>query len=270
MPISVIIATYDHPQWLCKVLLGYEAQNFTEFEILVADDGSGSETAEVVRRFQERGNIQVRHIYQTDDGFRKCRILNKAIRAAQHEYIVISDGDCIPKNDFLRVHHDERAPGRFLSGSYCKLPIVTSRAIGPEQILEQSCFQLSWLSRNGFGFCKAYFKLLSNKFYQRIMNILTPAACNLKGSNASFWKSDAIKVNGFNEAMAWGGEDREFGVRLQNLGIKPKHVRYNAICVHLYHERPYKDLAAVEKNKAIRQQSANSKLIRTPRGIDAL
>lgn len=104
----------------------------------------------------------------------------------------------------------------------------------------------------------------------RIFNRLTPTKCNFKGSNGSAWKQDVIAINGFDERMPWGGLDREFGVRLINSGIKPKHVRYNAIVIHLDHKRGYKDPKLVEENKQLRLFNEKHKVTRTDHGISQL
>lgn len=270
MSTSVIISTFNQPQWLRKVLIGYENQSIKDFELIIADDGSDEKTKVLIDEFKKKSLLDIVHIYQEDKGFRKCRILNKAIVAAKGDYIILSDGDCIPRADFVSVHLSERKTKHYLSGGYCKLPLETSNYITADVIASQQCFRLSWLNQHGFPFNKVYFKLLNNDIYAKIMNTLTPTACNLKGSNASFWKKDAIAINGFNEDMAWGSEDREFGIRLKNNGVNSKHVRYNAICLHLYHDRPYRDDAVVKKNKNIRILAEKNKIIYTENGIDKL
>lgn len=78
-----------------------------------------------------------------------------------------------------------------------------------------------------------------------------------------------MAVNGFDETMAYGGEDREFGVRLVNLGVKPKHVRYNAIVIHLDHKRGYVDPAIVKANKQHRIQVDQQGITQTAHGISS-
>lgn len=270
MTTSVIISTFNHPQWLRKVLVGYENQSVKDFELIIADDGSSDTTKNVIDEFQKKSHLNIIHVYQEDKGFRKCRILNKSLLIASGGYIILSDGDCIPREDFISVHLSERRKKSYLSGSYCKLPLETSQYITDDIIASQKCFRLSWLNKHGFPLNKIYLKLFKNAMYEKIMNFLTPAACNLKGANASFWKEDAMTINGFNEDMAWGGEDREFGIRLKNSGVQAKHVRYNAVCLHLYHDRPYRDDAIVQKNKDIRISSKENKVSYTDNGIDKL
>ena len=72
---SVIFTTYNHPAWLEKTLWGFSVQSYRDFEIIVADDGSGSETREVVERLTPQIDIPVRHLWQEDEGFQKVQTL---------------------------------------------------------------------------------------------------------------------------------------------------------------------------------------------------
>lgn len=270
MNLSVIMTTYNSPVWLEKVLWGYSCQTEMPLEVIVADDGSRPETGELVARLREETGLDLRHVWQRDDGFRKCRILNKAILHARGDYIVFTDGDCIPRADFLAVHKRRAAPGYFLSGSYFKLPMRTSEAITRDDILSGRCFDYAWLRANGLKTRRKTLKLRASARWAPLLNRTTLTACNLKGSNASVWLKDIIKVNGLDERMAWGGEDREFGVRLINAGVKPRHVRFDAICVHLDHSRGYADPAIVARNKALRLRVAKEGIIETPQGIRQL
>jgi hypothetical protein len=106
--------------------------------------------------------------------------------------------------------------------------------------------------------------------YAWVLNHATTAKASWNGCNSSGWKSDIIDVNGFNQNMQYGGLDRELGERLNNLGIKGKQIRYSAIVIHLFHERPYKTDATMEKNHNIRKHVRRTGIIRTPNGIEQL
>lgn len=270
MKLSVIMTTYNSPEWLEKVLWGYSAQTHKDFELIIGDDGSTEETREVIDRIREETGMTIKHIWQEDKGFRKCRILNKSILEVESDYVVFTDGDCIPRPDFLEVHASEAEPGRYLSGGYHKLPMSTSKAITKDDIVSGRCFDLKWLKAHGLKSSHKNSKLTATPLKARIFNALTPTACNFKGSNGSAWLKDIMAVNGFDERMPWGGLDREFGVRLMNLGIKPKHVRYNAIVIHLDHKRGYKNPELVAANKALRVNSKKQKVTRTEHGIEQL
>jgi len=270
MRVSVIVSTYNSPAWLEKVLIGYMCQSVLDFEMIIADDGSGEETARLIRDIQIRAPFGIRHVWQRDDGFRKCRILNKAILHATTPYIIFSDGDCIPRADFVATHVNRAEPGYYLSGSYFKLPMSTSRAINHDDIQSGRCFDTRWLYAHGLPRSRKTLNISANPFWAPVFNRLTPTRCNLKGSNASAWREDILRINGFDERMPWGGEDREFGVRLINIGIKPRHVRYDAICIHLDHARGYVDPQQVKANKALRLNNEKNRVTVTQYGIRQL
>jgi len=270
MQLSVIISTYNSPAWLEKVLWGYTCQTHREFQLIIADDGSDQRTTELLDRMRVETGLDIQHVWQEDKGFRKCRILNKAILQARHDYLVFTDGDCIPRKDFLSVHAGEAQSGHYLSGSYFKLPMETSQTITRDDILSGRCFDLPWLRQHGLGFWRKSYKIAFSGAVAKVLNRLTTTRCNLKGSNASAWKKDILAVNGFDERMPWGGEDREFGVRLINSGIKPKHVRYNAIVLHLDHARGYVDPERVKANKQLRIYNEKNKITKTEFGIAQL
>ncbi|WGK64315.1 glycosyltransferase family 2 protein [Croceiramulus getboli] len=265
--ISVIISTYNAVDWLRKTLWGYAEQTTTAFELVIADDGSGPETKALIDSFREDFPIPIIHVWQEDEGFQKSRILNKAIQASSADYILMSDGDCIPKADFVQVHLERRERGYFLSGGYFKLPLDISKAITQEDIKRQRCFEVSWLKKQGMPSSFKNNKLSASGLKAQVLNAITPTRASWNGHNASGWKSDILAVNGFDERMQYGGQDRELGERLENKGIKGKQIRYSAICVHLDHPRGYKTPETLQKNAAIRKQTRSSGKAFTPFGI---
>lgn len=265
--LSVILSTYNAEEWLEKVLWGYHTQTFKDFEVVIADDGSRPATKVLIEQMKTEVSYPIIHVWQPDEGFQKSRILNKAILACRAEYIVMSDGDCIPRADFLEVHNKHKQQGYFLSGGYFMLPMDISKAIKKDDILKQHCFQLAWLKQQGLQPSFKNNKLTAKGFYARLLNTVTPTNASWNGHNASGWKSDILAVNGFDERMQYGGQDRELGERLFNLGIKSKQLRYSAVCVHLDHKRGYKTPESIAKNKAIRKNTKQQKSVWTHFGI---
>lgn len=266
--LSVIFTTYNHPDWLEKVLWGYQCQTFKDFEILIADDGSGEDTRLRIEKMKQQVFYPIRHIWHEDRGFRKCAILNKAISAAAADYLVFSDGDCIPRKDFLQTHFEKRKTNCFLSGGAVRLPMDLSRAIGREDILTQKIFKKQWLTKHGLP-QKVFknLKLTQNKNLGTFLNKVTPTGATWNGGNASAWKSDILAVNGFDERMRYGAEDREFGARLENMGVKGIQIRYSAICVHLDHSRGYRNENDLKHNDRIWQHTLKNKTTRTAFGL---
>lgn len=265
--ISVIISTYNALEWLRKTLTGYKIQDPADFELVIADDGSSEETRNFIETFSKESSVPVIHVWQEDDGFQKTKILNKAILACNAEYILMSDGDCIPRKDFVRTHLKYREEGCFLSGGYFKLPIDISEMITEEDIISQKCFEKTCLKKYGLKSSIKNLKLSAGQKRAFLLNNLTPTGATWNGHNASGWKKDILAVNGFDERMQYGGEDRELGERLFNYGIKSKQIRYSAVCVHLEHPRGYKTPEAIAFNKQIRRETREGKKVFTPYGI---
>ena len=268
-PVSIILSTYNQPLWLEKSLWGFEQQEIKDFEIVIADDGSTSETEDLIKRFQEVSQLRIKHVWQEDHGFQKTKILNKAIQASEGAYLIFTDGDCIPRKDFVFKHLKHRRPNHFLSGGYYKLSQEISDAITKENIAEQVCFDAAWLLENGQPKNFKINKLTSKGSKEVLLNTFTTTTPTWDGNNASGWRKDILAVNGFDSRMQYGGEDRELGERLTNFGVQGIQIRYSAVTVHLDHARGYVTPDMIEKNKAIRAHTRKENVVWTPHGIVA-
>ena len=247
---------------------GYNHQNFKGFEMIIADDGSNQETAELIKKMKKEVFFDIIHVWHEDDGFQKTKILNKAILASNTPYLLFSDGDCIPRKDFIQTHVNHRKSGYFLSGGYFKLPMTISKKITSKNIYNEKCFDINWLKENGLKNSFKNNKITSKGFKADLLDFITPTTASWNGHNSSGWKKDIVAVNGFDERMQYGGEDRELGERLFNFGIKSKQIRYKAICVHLDHARGYVNQEAIDKNVAIRKETKDQKKRWTNFGIE--
>jgi glycosyltransferase involved in cell wall biosynthesis len=268
MQLSVIMSTYNATAWLEKVLWGFAAQTFREFEVVIADDGSGPDTADLIARYAPRFPGRLLHVWHEDRGFQKSAILNKAIVAARTPYLVFTDGDCIPRADFLAVHAARRREGRFLSGGYVKLPLALSQRVTKDDVSTGRAFDPRWLARGGLTDPHALAKLGAGSLVSTVLNAATPTRASWNGHNASGWKRDLVAANGFDERMQYGGQDRELGERLENAGVRGIQIRYSAVCVHLDHGRGYKTEESMAKNTAIRAHTRTARVTRTPYGIE--
>lgn len=267
LQMSVVLSTCNQAAWLEKVLWGYEAQDTKNFELIVADDGSRKETYDMLQRVVPQLSYHVKHVWHEDKGFRKCNILNKGILAAQTDYLLFSDGDCIPRKDFVSTHIRLRRKGRFLSGGYHKLSMDLSNDITKEDILSGRCFDLQWLKAKGMPSSFKNNKLTATGFKRWALNTFTPTKASWNGHNASGWLCDILAVNGFDERMQYGGQDREFGERLENYGIHGMQIRYSTVCLHLDHARGYKTQDSIQKNRNIRKYTRGEKVQWSPYGI---
>ncbi len=239
MKATVIISTYNQPAWLEKVLWGFFEQTYQRFEIVIADDGSSEETKHLIESVRKQSPVFIRHVWQPDEGFQKCRILNKAVVASEGDYIIFTDGDTIPRNDFVEQHIKHAKTNQYLSGGYFKLPMEISKIINRDDIKAQRIFSPAWLISHGMKVGLRRLKLTSRGYLSVILNKIIPVKATWNGNNSSCHKNLILKVNGFNELMQYGGQDVEFGLRLRNIGVKPRRIRFSTMGVHLDHSRAY-------------------------------
>lgn len=264
--IGVIISTYNNPEWLRKTLWGYSLQTHLVDQVIIADDGSREDTRQMVEN-EFYNLLNISYVWHEDKGFRKTMILNKALLEAKTDYLIFTDQDCIPREDFVQVHYDRARKGRFLSGGYFKLPLDISQSITYDDIKSGNAFSLSYLREHGLKRSFKSTKLFRNKYWSLIMNSITPTKASWNGMNSSGWREDLLNAGGFDERMAYGGEDRELGERLNNNGIRGIQIRYSAVTMHLDHGRPYVNTQAWEINNAIRKETKKKKITKTQFGI---
>ncbi|MFC1660084.1 glycosyltransferase family 2 protein [Gemmatimonadota bacterium] len=270
MDVSVIVSTYNQPAWLEKVLWGYSRQDCRDFELVIADDGSGPETRDLIAGFARGMGFPLRHIWHEDEGYRRSTILNAAILAAEGDYLVFSDGDCVPRHDFVKTHVEMAEPGRFLSGGSVYLSKETSKRLTREDILSGRFADPRWLRSQGQHLGRHGLRLLPRGWRATLLDRLTTTNPTWNLNNASTWREPIFEVNGMESEMQYGGADRALGSRLENLGLRGKLVRFRAVLLHLDHERPYKTRDSIRKNKGIRRRIEEEKETRARDGLAEL
>ena len=254
---AVIVATYDQPRWLDLSLRAWTRQQLRPDIVVIADDGSGRETAEVVRRF---GAV---HVRTERDGarFGKCGAVNAAVRRARElgcDFALFTDGDCLPARWLFARHAAVARRGRFAAGGVVRLARDFSLGLTPELV-----------SAGGFeragGDKRRYALPLP---VGRMIELLSPRRTPWKGGNSSAFLDDVLRVNGYDERFGWGSEDKELGVRLTNAGVRGYSIRYTAPVFHLWHDRPYVDPAVIARNRALLSETRRTGSTWTPSGIE--
>jgi glycosyltransferase involved in cell wall biosynthesis len=265
--LSVIVTTYNNPRGLQLVLAGLTRQTVQDFELLIADDGSGAETAALISVFAARARFPVRHVWHPDQGFRKCTISNKAILEAEGNYLVFFDGDCIAPSHCLAAHLYEARHGSYLTGG--KIPV--SRSLGSRLTVESvqrgllDGIGIWWL---GVGKRRRLF-VSHVPVVRDMMNRRVPRQPSWRGENSSAFASDLRRVGGFDERFTYGYEDADFGHRLQAAGVQGRSIRYTAPVFHLEHERPYVDPVQIVRNRKLYHENRARSLGWTPHGLPA-
>lgn len=251
--ISLLVAVYRRPDFLERIFTSLENQTFADFELLIADDGSGPEIAELVQRWQGRFHRPILHAWHEDRGFRKTIIVNRAVVLSSGPYLVFIDGDSILHHRFLERHHCRRRPRQLLAGRRVMLDAGLTASIKLEDVRTRRIERPTrwWLHvkphdrRNGF-FLPALFGWRGG-FTDHY---------GLLGSNFSLFREDFLHVNGYDERIVGRGmEDINLRTRLLNAGIAVRCLSQEALQYHCHHENagmPH-DAKAVERWSATRE-----------------
>lgn len=267
MKIAVIITTYNRPDALAAVLEGYLEQSDKGFELLVADDGSTPDTAEIVKQYQACAAFPIHHVWQEDIGFRAAAIRNRALAATQADYVIFTDGDCIPPLDFVAQQRKLAEPGCFLSGNRLLLSQDFTRQVLTEKLPVHLWRFLDWLRARRLGHIARLQPLLRLPNIAWLRKLAPKRWEGAKTCNLSAYRADLLKVNGLDESYTgWGQEDSDLVVRLIRSGIINKSARFSAPVLHLWHKE--NDRSHLEENKRRLQQVLSATHIRALKGVD--
>jgi glycosyltransferase involved in cell wall biosynthesis len=222
--ISVVISTYNSPDLLKKVIWGYNTQTYRNFEMVIADDGSNKETFDLIELMKKEVFFPIIHIRHQDNGFQKSQILNKAILDCNTAYILMSDGDCIPRPDFIEQHIKNRVEGVFLVGSSILISKKIEEKITKELIYSSKIFESIWLKKIGLNLFVKRFLITSNGLVPFFLDAISSAEKILKNDNLSFWKSDFEKVAEIDSVLVNS---------LDSSGLISKNIKFRAILLKM-------------------------------------
>lgn len=231
---EVVLSVYRAERELRRVLEGYLRQTEPDFAIVLADDGSGPGVARIAAEYLEHG-LRLRHVWQEDKGFRKSRILNRAIAKSSADYIILSDGDCVPARHYIRDHLEWAEPGRYVCGRRVMLAEDLSSAVLDARVssarFENPLHLIAGEARGDLRHASCGFRPP-----RLIASLLSSKPRSLAGCNAGVWMTDLVRINGFNNAFeGWGYEDSEFEARLRASGVRPKAMRGRGALFHFHH-----------------------------------
>ena len=260
--IAVVVATYNWPAALDRVLAALADQTYRAFEVIVADDGSGPDTADLVQRWTERAPFAVRHVWQEDEGFRAAAIRNRAVAATEAEYILFLDGDCVVRPDFLAGHAALASQGHFVAGNRVLLSREFSDRILEQQLDVWTWSNRRWISERLSGGLTRWLPLL--RLSPGAWRDRAPRAWEgAKTCNLAIWREDFLAVNGLDERYTgWGYEDSDLVIRLIRNGVRRRDGRLGTTVLHLWHqeheragaEQNLARLAAIQENPAFRAE----------------
>lgn len=255
--ISLIISTYNWPEALGLVLESVANQTHLPDEVIIADDGSNDTTSLLISNFAAKSNLNIKHIWHEDRGFRKCEILNKALHACTSDYIVEIDGDIILNKHFINDHLKAAQKGYFVQGSRAMIGEERTKEVLATKKMGLHAFSKGMVTR---------FNAIRLPILSTLFTTNPTSSHNVKGCNLAFWKDDYIKINGyFNGFEGWGWEDYEFAERLINSGVKKKRLKLAAVGYHLFH--PLSSRANFVPNELIYKETVKEGIIHRSPGF---
>jgi glycosyltransferase involved in cell wall biosynthesis len=261
MRLTLLITTFDRPDALACVLKSIRRQTMLPAEIVIADDGSGPATRDVVTRLgSEVHPTPVVHAWQPHDGPRVCRARNMGIAMASGDYVVQIDGDMVLHPEFIADHSRAARPGYWIQGTRILLDERRTR-----ELIEHGPRTFSAFSP-GIGFTRRAYALRC-PVGATLSRHLANAFVAIKGCNAGFWRADLERVNGYNEDMTgWGAEDKELAARLVHAGVRHSTLLFAGIAYHLHHEPAPRDRQAA--NDLILRETLREHRTRCAVGLD--
>jgi glycosyltransferase involved in cell wall biosynthesis len=259
---SLVIGTYNWPAALELCIKSALMQKTLPGEILIADDGSGPETRQLIQSLQNKAAIPIRHIWQEDTGFRLAHIRNKAIAAATGDYIIQVDGDIIMHPWFMDDHLRFAKKNSFVRASRIYLDAALTK-----ELMSSKDIRINIFNKGVSNFFSAVripllWPLFAHNYKKKGAELYEIHGCNM-----AFWKCDALEINGYNEEfMGWGPEDKEFVARLLNAGKAKRFLKAGAIAFHLDH--PVNAKPNIDNNERLLKQTILSKSAFCVTGID--
>jgi glycosyltransferase involved in cell wall biosynthesis len=190
---SIIIPLYNRPQEIDELLATLVTQSYTQFEVLVIEDGSSLKAKEIVERYA--GELDIRYFYKENAGQGFAR--NYGFERAKGDYFIIFDSDCLIPQDYLEVvkdylfdHHLDAYGG----------PDAAHESFTPVQ-KAISYGMTSIFTTGGIRGNKKHV----GQFHPRSFNM---------GVSREVWE----KAGGFKITRL--GEDIEYSIRIHSLGFK--------------------------------------------------
>jgi glycosyltransferase involved in cell wall biosynthesis len=266
--ISVIVAIYNREDALDAVLRSLAQQTDQDFEVILADDGSGEPTSAVIEAWKGKVGRRLDRVWQEQHGFRAAEIRNHAILAARGTYCIFLDGDCIVRQDFVATHRRMAEPGWFVAGNRALLSPALTRRVLDEKLTPENWSFSRWLAerlRGGVNRLSTLVRLPLGP----LRRLRQRAWRGARGCNLAIWRSDLDRVDGFDaDYCGWGPEDSDIIVRLIHAGVRRKDGRFATGVLHLWHAPA--DRSRLPQNARQLSDTIAGDNVRARRGLSAI
>lgn len=261
---ALVITTHERPDALAAVLDSVSRQSAPPAMVVIADDGSGSQTGALIDDFARRASVSVRVVRQEHRGFRVARLRNLAIAAlapGDADYVVFVDGDMLLHPDFIADHLGIARGGWFTQG----VRVLADAAL-TQRLIATPATQPTPFTAGLGGLRRAY--LLRSPVLAAALRRPANALIAVKSCNFAAWRDDLVRVNGFDEDFeGWGPEDKELAQRLRHAGVRRQTLLFGGIATHLHHPAASRD--ALPANLARLAVTRRERRIRCAHGLDS-
>src|ERR1700744_1126436 len=190
---SIIIPLYNRPQEIKELLETLVQQTYKQFEVLVIEDGSKDDAADVVKSFEDQLDLKYYVKQNEGQGFTR----NYAFERANGDYFIIFDSDCLIPEDYLQIVNDHLATDWL--DAYGR-----PDASHPSFTATQKAISYSMTSPFTTGGIRGNKKGIG-QFHPRSFNM---------GISRKVWE----KLGGF--IITRSGEDIEYSIRIHSNGFK--------------------------------------------------
>jgi glycosyltransferase involved in cell wall biosynthesis len=266
--ISIIVTTFERPDALDAVLRSLSAQTDRDFEIVIADDGSGPRTAATIERWKVRIGVPLSHMWHEDRGFRAAEIRNRAILKSRGDYCVFLDGDCLVRHDFIAVHRRLAERGWFVTGNRALLSRRLTEAVLRRGLHPENWVLADWLGHRSTGGVNRLAPVLRLPLGP-LRKMRARAWQGARSCNLAVWRADLDRIDGFDARFSgWGREDSDLLVRLLHAGLRRKDGTLATGVLHLWHREA--DRSDLPKNEQRLAEVIESRRVRAEQGMSTL
>ena len=193
MFLSIIIPLYNRPQEIKELLETLTTQTYKNFEVLVIEDGSKIDAADIVKSFEDTLNVRYFVKENAGQGFAR----NYAFERAKGDYFIIFDSDCLIPDDYMEIVNNSLAENWL--DAYGG-PDAAHESFTPTQ----KAISYAMTSPFTTGGIRGNKKSLG-QFHPRSFNM---------GLSRKVWE----KAGGF--IITRSGEDIEYSIRIHSMGFK--------------------------------------------------